>query len=214
MNSDYWINKWQAGETRFHQSQYHSLLVKYANRLKQGTILVPLCGKTLDMLFLLQQGHSVIGVELSPIACKDFFEENNIEYKKRDSNGFTIYESEKITLWCGDFFKLPSDVWNAVTGIYDRAALIALPLDVRQKYAAEINARSKSGCEVLLITLEYHQDAFKGPPFSVTEEEIASIYKSFTLEKLQAEKELKITKDNPNFKEIELLETIYWLQKN
>lgn len=213
MNSDYWINKWQTGDTRFHQSQYHPLLVKYVDRLTTGTILVPLCGKSLDMLFLVSKGHAVIGVELSPIACEDFFVEAGIAFTSREVDDFIVFESERITLWCGDFFKLPESVWSQVTGLYDRAALVALPEDVRRAYASEITKRSQQGFEILLITFEYPEGTFQGPPFAIYEEEIMSLYKQFTIQKIHSEKEEKLPQSHPKFKAVELSETIYWLVK-
>lgn len=209
MDSNFWINKWERGETRFHQSQYHSLLVKYGDKLTKGTILVPLCGKSLDMLYLASKGHSVIGVELSPIACKDFFEEEGIEYTTVSVQDFIVFESDKITLWCGDFFKLPQAVWDKVTGVYDRAALIALPEDIRKLYAAEFFKRSTKQIEILLITLEYLKDSFQGPPFSVEEDEVKGIYGPLNIQKIHSEKEGKLTKD----KSIEITENVYWMEK-
>lgn len=213
MDNDYWINKWQNSETRFHQSQYHPMLVKYGDKLTTGTILVPLCGKSLDMHFLVSKGHTVIGVELSPIACEDFFKEAGLEYTINSVADFSVFSSEKITLWCGDFFKLPQTVWDRVSGIYDRAALVALPEEIRKKYVLEITNRSKQSLEIILITFEYLKDSFQGPPFAVYEHEINEIYKAFTILKLHSEKEDKLPKDNPRFQSIGLTENIYWLQK-
>ena len=206
MNSEFWIKKWQNGETRFHQSQYHSLLMKCVDRLSLGTILVPLCGKSLDMLCLAEKGHTVIGVELSPIACEEFFNESKIEYSAISVENFIIFESDKITLWCGDFFKLPQKIWDKVSGVYDRAALIALPKNIRDLYASEIFKRSAKKLEILLITLEYQKDFLQGPPFSVDEPEVNEMYNSFRIQKLYSEKEEK-------FKSVDVKESIYLLQK-
>ncbi len=206
MNSEFWITKWQKGETRFHQSQYHSFLVKFGDKLTIGTILVPLCGKSLDMLYLVSKGHSVIGVELSPIACEDFFKDSSIDYSKTYTDGFTVYTSSKISLWCGDFFKLPKKVWDQVTGVYDRAALIALPEDIRKLYASEIFKRTTHQLEILLITLEYAKDFMQGPPFSVDVDELNKIYNSYNIQKIYSEKDEK-------FKSIEVTENIYFLKK-
>lgn len=213
MNTDYWINKWQKGETRFHQSQFHPLLVKFSDQLSKGTILVPLCGKTLDMHYLVSLGHSVIGVELSPIACKDFFTEVGITFTTKSFEYFTVFESENVTLWCGDFFKLPQDVWNKCTGIYDRAALIALPRELRTAYAAETSKRSPSKFQILLITLEYNQEAFSGPPFSVVLDEVSNIYDGFNIQKLYSENEEILPRENPNFKSVEIKESVFFLKK-
>lgn len=213
MDSEFWINKWQNGETRFHRSQYHDLLVECGDRLTKGVILVPLCGKSLDMLYLVSKGHAVIGVELSSIACRDFFEENKIEYTTTLVEDFTVFKSDKITLWCGDFFKLPQNEWDKVTGIYDRAALIALPKDVRKAYATEILKRTPKKVEMLLIAIEYLEDALQGPPFSVDTLELKEIYPSFSIQKLSSNKEERLPKDHSKFKSIEITESIYWMEK-
>jgi thiopurine S-methyltransferase len=204
VNEDFWINKWQKGEIGFHQAKYHPAVEKFAARFSPGTVLVPLCGKTLDMLYFSSIGHSVIGVELSPIACRDFFVENGIKFTEKSVKDFVVFESEHITLWCGDFFKLPQDVWNTVTGIYDRAALVALPEDIRQKYAAEITKRSGT-VEVLLVSFEYPQGSIQGPPFSVPEVEIKKIYQGFALQQIHSEQE--------EVRSTVVTESVYWLHK-
>lgn len=206
MNKDYWLKKWQDSEIRFHQSKYHPSLEKFGDRFSQGTVLVPLCGKTLDMLYLSSIGHSVIGAELSPIACRDFFVENGIQFTEKTLPDFVVFESEDITLWCGDFFKLPQQVWDKVTGIYDRAALVALPLEIRQKYAEEISKRSTRPVEILLVSFEYPEGTLQGPPYSVPEDEIGNIYKPFEMQRLYSVKE--------DVRSIQVTETVYWLVKS
>lgn len=211
MDSDFWIKKWQQGDTRFHQAKFHPALEKYSQRFSAGKILVPLCGKSLDMLYLASQGHLVIGVELSIIACRDFFKENEISFTEKAVEDFTVFESDKVTLWCGDFFKLPEHVWHEVSGIYDRAALVALPEEMRRRYAAEIVKHRKDSFGILLISFEYPKDTIEGPPFSVTEEEIKRIFGPLDVQKLQSETETKYTKDHPKLKSIDLTETVFWL---
>lgn len=203
MNTDFWLKKWEEGEIRFHQSKYHPALEKFGSRFTEGTILVPLCGKSLDMIYLSSIGHDVIGVELSPIACRDFFVENGLQFTEKKISGFTVFQGDAMTLWCGDFFNLPQDVWDQVTGVYDRAALVALPEDLRQNYAAEFFQRKKNKIEILLVSFEYPNDTIKGPPFSVPEAEIKSIYKGLEVEIINSVKE--------KVRSIEVTETIYWL---
>ena len=178
-----WLKKWEEGNIRFHQNEYHPQLVKFGEQFSQGTVLVPLCGKTLDMIYLMSKGHSVIGAELSLIACRDFFEENNIEFTEKMVKDFVLFESERVTIWCGDFFSLPKSVWDNVTAVYDRAALVALPKEVREKYAVEIKSRTKK-LQMLLISYEYPQADYQGPPFSVPESEIVALYDNFSIKKL------------------------------
>lgn len=203
MSEDFWIQKWKKGEIAFHQSKYHQAVELFGDRFSPGTVLVPLCGKTLDMLYFSSMGHSVIGVELSPIACRDFFIENGLQFSERTVPDFIVFESENITLWCGDFFKLPKDIWKTITGIYDRAALIALPPEIRQQYAAEIAKQCVKGIEILLVSLEFPEGTIQGPPFSVPEVEIKNIYKTFDIQKIHSM--------NQEFRTTVATEAVYWL---
>lgn len=202
MNPDFWLKKWQDGEIGFHQTRYHPALEKFADKFSQGTILVPLCGKSLDMLYLAGLGHSVIGVELSPIACRDFFHENGLVYTEKTTQDFVVFQSADITLWSGDFFKLPASEWSKVSGVYDRAALVALPVEIRQKYAATFSCSTQK-LEILLVSFDYASASIQGPPFSVTESEIRSIYQGYQVEKIHAVKE--------NVRGHEVTESLYWM---
>jgi thiopurine S-methyltransferase len=212
MESEFWINKWIDNDIRFHQSKYHPQLERFGARFSPGTILVPLCGKTLDMLFLSSLGHSVIGVELSPIACRDFFIENGISYTEKVIPDFTVYESEFVTIWCGDFFKLPEEVWKKVTGVYDRAALVALPTDIRSSYVRDFAKRGNNVSEILLISFEYPQSAMSGPPFSIPENEVKNLYPDFEIEKIHVGRETRTSKEDPN-SNFEFTESVYWFRK-
>ncbi len=205
MNQEFWLKKWQDGNIGFHQAKYHPQLEKNASQFVADTVLVPLCGKSLDMLYLSSKGYKVIGVELSPIACRSFFSETGINFTEKILNDFILFESEKITLWCGDFFQLPLPVWEVVSGIYDRAALIALPEEVRRKYVHEITLKSTNKMQILLITLEYKEGAMQGPPFSVSFKEVKNLFDKFDINKLNSTKEIKT---------IEITESVYWLKKS
>ena len=134
MEKNYWNEKWEKKEIGFHQDSGHPALPKYFEVLSGTKVLVPLCGKSKDMLWLAAHGFKVVGVELSPIACRDFFEEASLPFSLSQREGFTVFEGTDISLWCGDFFKLPQSAIAGMTTIYDRAALIALPPDTRKQY--------------------------------------------------------------------------------
>lgn len=212
MKNDDWLKKWETGDTRFHQTKVHPELLKNAERFAEGTILVPLSGKSLDMLFLASRNHKVIGAELSELACRSFFEENDIQYTLQKINDFLIFESEKITLYCGDFFNLPDKVWSEISGIYDRAALIALPPEIRIRYADFIKQNARKGTQILLITIEYPDQTIQGPPFSVPFAEISESYKQFDIKSLNFYGPDDM-KSHPTFKEVPVRECVYWLTK-
>lgn len=179
MDSDFWIKAWDEGRTNFHRTQVNEKLVQFFPQLnpKEGQeVLVPLCGKTKDLIWLKNLKLNVHGVELYEEPVKAFFQENgmpSVEIKK-DSN-FTHYHSQSIMISAGDFFKL--DALNKYDFIYDRASLVALPKEMRVNYAEVITKALKPGGKYLLISYEYDQSKLDGPPFSVDENEVYSLYK-------------------------------------
>lgn len=177
LRNNYWFNTWQSNVLPFHLNKVNKYLFSYFNQLdidKGSRIFVPLCGKSLDMWWFIQQGFKVTGVELSPIACRDFFIENNISFNISRYNHFICYENDAIDLWCGDIFNFNiNNTWQ-FDAIYDRAALIALPYYIRKQYAKKIANLSKIGARMLLIAFESKRTDL--PPFSVTQEEIKSMF--------------------------------------
>ena len=139
-------------------------------------VFVPLAGKSLDLLWLRAQGHRVLGVELSRLAVEQFFAEHGLTPTIRESRYGTHYAHDGIELICGDAFALDAEALSDCDAVFDRAALIALPPELRQRYVGELYAQLPSGCRGLLITLEYSQDQKTGPPFSVEEPEVRALY--------------------------------------
>jgi thiopurine S-methyltransferase len=218
MADDYWIRKWLANDIRFHQSAAHPTLTREFGDLPPGRVLVPLCGKSLDLVWLRSRGHHVVGVELSPIACRDFFEENGIPFQRVASGTHEIYRGDGIELWCGDFFELPGHVLEGTTAIYDRAAIIALPPDMRTRYAQflvrHLPAMSPT-LEMLLITVEYAEGTISGPPFSVPEEEVRRHYSAAFphLERLYCEADAELSSRNPAAGGAAVSETAYRMKR-
>lgn len=200
----YWIQKWLDKDTRFHQESTHPHLLKFSKNFPMGSILVPLCGKSLDMIHLASLGHEIIGVELSEIACRDFFLENKLSCTEKEIPGFKVFSSQNITLYCGDFFELPQDVWKSITGIYDRAAIVALPEELRKKYANEIVKKAPKGSEILLIAFDYPAGILQGPPFSVPESELKRNFKGCELKMIDTRKDAVRTTD--------VSENAYWIR--
>ena len=141
-------------------------------------VFVPLAGKSLDMLWLAERGHRVLGVELSALAVDQFFAENGLTPTLRESRYGTHHVAGNIELICGDAFALDTEALADCVGVYDRAALIALPPPMRERYAAELYAKLPAGCTGLLLTLEYAQAEMAGPPFSVEEAEVRRLYEA------------------------------------
>lgn len=179
MDPNFWLERWQQSQIGFHQADTEPLLQKHWQALNlpaRSSVFVPLCGKSLDMVWLAGQGHPVIGIELSQIAIDEFFAEQSLTPDIRRQHGFTIKSAGPYELWCGDFFAMPASATKTVAGIYDRAALIALPPDMRQRYANKLTELSQGTARTLLITLVYDQSILPGPPHSVAGDEVQSLF--------------------------------------
>ena len=139
-------------------------------------VFVPLCGKSLDLLWLLGQGHSVAGVELSTVALESFCMEHGIPARRRALDRFDLYEAARLELYRGDFFELSRELLKPFSAVYDRAALISWKPELRARYVAHMTALTSPGTQTLLISMEYPQAEMSGPPFSVTTDEIERLY--------------------------------------
>jgi len=175
MQEKFWKQRWQQKKIGFHADKVNTHLKKYLNQtgnIENFTTLLPLCGKTIDLLFLSKQCSNVIGVELISQAVTEFFQENNLDAIQNKN----YYEYKNIKVFLEDYFKVTTEHIPNVDLIYDRAALVALPEDMRKNYAQHNLSLMKIGSKILLITLEYPQDEKSGPPFSVTTLEVQKLY--------------------------------------
>jgi len=202
MDREFWKSRWDEGRIGFHQEEINPYLPRYWPRLASAAnapVFVPLCGKSKDMLWLRDRGHSVIGVEIVPRAVEAFFAENDIQCETYQQDDFTVWEGEGVKIHCGDFFELGSADVADVAGVYDRASLIALPPALRTRYAQHLRAILPRRAGVLLITMDYPQAEMQGPPFAVEEGEVAALYQNhFAIEQACAD---DILASNPRFRE-------------
>lgn len=164
-----WIQRWEEGRIGFHEAEGNALLRRHW-RGQGGRVLVPLCGKSVDMLWLARRGHAVVGAELAERAVRAFFDENGLAHERRDGASTVFASAEPpIELHCGDYFALRVPACDA---LYDRAALVALPPDVRPRYAAHTDSLLRPDAVRLLVTFEYDQARVQGPPFAVPADEV------------------------------------------
>lgn len=188
MQPEFWHERWRAGQIGFHQASADRNLTRHwpVLRLARGSrVFVPLCGKSLDMLWLRDRGHHVVGIDLSAIALEQFCMENGIPARRRVQGEFDVYETPEFTLYRGDYFALTHADLKDLAAVYDRAALIAWSPELRSPYVEHLAALVKPGTQMLLITLEYPQPQMPGPPFSVMREEVERLYSPhFTLREL------------------------------
>ncbi|UUO21814.1 thiopurine S-methyltransferase [Colwellia sp. M166] len=184
MKSGFWHNCWERNKLGFHQDDVHPLLTQYFTDLILASdqhVFVPLCGKTHDMAYLAQYMR-VTGSELSDIACRDFFIDNDIEYQKQTFGEFKQYSADQLTLYQGDFFKLWADAINKVDWIYDRAALIALPPVMQVQYANHLQTFFSSNTRLFLVTVEFPSEQLTGPPFSLNSVDVKCLFSGFSVE--------------------------------
>ncbi|MEM9509905.1 MAG: thiopurine S-methyltransferase [Cyanobacteria bacterium P01_E01_bin.35] len=178
MNVSFWLQKWQKNELGFHKSEANPILVKYFPELAlaQGSrVFVPLCGKTLDIAWLLSNGYRVAGAELIEIAIEQLFMELGVEPKISEAGEVRHYRAKNIDIFVGNIFDLSSKMLGSVDAIYDRAALVALPQDIRNRYTAHLTEITETAPQ-LLVSYEYDQNLMKGPPFSISNQEVNQHY--------------------------------------
>lgn len=167
----FWHQRWEAGQIGFHEGKPNLHLERYAGVLGEGTqVLVPLCGKAVDLAWLAARGHEVVGVELSPVAGEAFFAERGWTPERRREGPFLARRAGGVTILEGDVFGLDGEYAAA----WDRAALIALPAEVRARYAPNLRARVRG--PILVVTFVYDQARRDGPPFSVGADEVRALY--------------------------------------
>lgn len=175
MHEAFWQERWARDQIGFHQEKVNGYLRRHWTALTLPTgapVLVPLCGKSLDLVWLAEQGHAVIGVELAERAVQDFFVERGLQPQVVERGLFRVYQTEGLQLWCGDFFALSREDVAGCQAFYDRAALIALPPQMRERYITHLQAILPQRCQGMLVTLVYDQQRMDGPPFSVEDAEV------------------------------------------
>jgi thiopurine S-methyltransferase len=211
MEPGFWHEKWQLQQIGFHQQEVNSLLLQHWPQLaftEESRIFVPLCGKSLDMCYLAERGHDVLGCELSEAAVQQFFTENGLTAEHHHMGEHQVFRCEQICLYQGDIFSLPAIVLKDIGGFYDRAALIAWPPQMREQYARQLARLIPTGCQGLLITLDYPQQALSGPPFAVSCDWIQEhMGTDFDVELLESR---DVLQDNPRF----VKKQVPWLRES
>lgn len=145
----------------------------------ESVVLIPLCGKSVDIAWFARYAGKVIGVEISEKAILEFFEEQNLHATTGSFGRFTIFRAQNIEIWCGDFLKLPVHKMPDISLIYDKAALVALPPHMREKYARKLITIAAAQTKLLLQSFDYKQAEMPGPPFSVQLNEIEQLFGNF-----------------------------------
>jgi thiopurine S-methyltransferase len=182
MEPAFWRSRWAEHKIGFHEGHPNKFLAVHINRLDgRYRVLVPLCGKTEDLAFLAASGHAVVGVELVEDAVSEFFAEHALEPIIERRDGAAIYTAHVITLLAGDWFTMTPELIGPVDAVYDRAALIALPREVRTRYVDQLKTLIPAGTHGIVIALDYPEGAWAGPPFNVTNDDVRAYYKTVEL---------------------------------
>ncbi|HEC58076.1 hypothetical protein LCGC14_0631150 [marine sediment metagenome] len=184
MDVNFWHNKWQNNQIAFHRSNPNPLLVAHFDALsltKANTIFIPLCGKTLDIAWLLSKGYRVVGAELVESAIEQLFAELAMTPKVTVIGEIKHYSAQNIDIYVGDIFDITQTLLGPVDAIYDRAALVTLPNEIRPQYYAHLMNITQQAPQ-LLIAYHYDQQLVQGPPFSISNQEVSQHYqKHYTL---------------------------------
>jgi thiopurine S-methyltransferase len=191
VEADFWHERWEKNEIGFHRPAFNRHLMNHAHLLEMvpgAHVLVPLCGKSLDLLWLAAKGFRVSGIEISERAVEDLFIENDLDFKTRAIPGGRLYSHQNLSVYCVDFFEFDLDLIPGPDAVYDRASLVALPARMRPDYSKRLAAMMPPGCRSLLVALDYPPAEMNGPPFAVPASEVRTLFdRWFEIEMIHAE---------------------------
>lgn len=202
MKKEYWLDRWEQEETGFHQDMVNPYLLKYWRTLPLADgskVFVPLCGKSRDMLWLHEQGHTVLGVELSPLAIQAFFKEAGLKPRHLANEKFGQFAADDIIILHGDFFDLSKNELMNVRAVYDRASMVALPPNMRKRYVHHMLHILPPATQILLVSFDYPASEMSGPPFAVSPDEVKSLYYKKAEIRLLAQ--IDVLQQNPRFQQ-------------
>lgn len=195
MKPEYWLERWRDNRIGgFNQQQANARLVQHHRALGDAVrVLVPLCGKSVDLEWLAVHGFDVVGIELSEMAARGFFEERGFSPARRELGPFIEFSHGNVAILVGDFFAASTDLLGYFDGAYDRAAMIALPPDLRARYVEKLRSLLRPQAKLLLVTLFF--DAEGGPPFSVSNENVRAAYAGASVTELSGH---DVREESPN----------------
>lgn len=179
MDPQFWRERWRQSRIGFHLNEVNPLLIEHWSQLELAPgscVFVPLAGKTLDMMWLASEGYQVVAVECSELAVQAFFDEQRLVCRQYAIDNFNVYESDGIRIFQGDYFMLDHELLGEVDAIYDRAALIAMPDNLREDYSRQLLKCAPNSRQMLLVTLQYAGQLMQGPPFSVSDQDVSRLY--------------------------------------
>jgi thiopurine S-methyltransferase len=218
MDRGFWLDRWHRHDIGFHQPTVQEALTQYADALalhEGSRVFVPMCGKSLDMVWLADQGSTVVGVELSDLAVAEFFDERSRHPATATAGAFRVNRAGPYELWCGDYFAMLPQATRRITAVYDRAALVAMPRRLQARYAAKPAELTPGDVPVLLVALDFDPSQLEGPPFAIPASQVRSIFKTwFSVDCLEDREVIGV---NPHLRDRglkSLREAVYLLRRN
>lgn len=188
MHAEFWHKLWDTNDIGFHLENVNELLLRNFNKLglkKNSRVFIPLCGKTVDIKWLIDNGYKVVGAELNENAIKELFIYLNLNPKVTQEGSLILYSALNIHIFVGDIFELDKSILGNVDAVYDRGAIVALPDKMRENYTSFLKDITNQAPQ-LIITFVYNQDLMAGPPFSVGQKQLKDYYKdSYTIKSLE-----------------------------
>lgn len=213
-----WLQRWAEQDIGWHHEEFNSHLLNYWTSLdvpEGSVVLTPLCGKSRDMAWLAERGYRVHGIELSPLAVAEFFEEQQLTPERVVQGAFECWSAGPYELFCGDIFDLDQIDLSEVGAVYDRASLVALNPEQRKHYAQMLGQLLPNICPILLVAMDYPQREMEGPPYSVNEVEVRALFaQNYTVKLLHS---LDLMKETDRYREkglSRMLEEIYKLSSS
>lgn len=178
MDAEFWHERWQQNQIGFHEGQTNHFLAQHFKTHfppKNSRVFLPLCGKTRDIAWFLAQGYSIAGAELSQLAITELFAELNVTPTTTKTGNLTHHQAPNLDIFVGNIFDLNANQLGPINTIYDRAALVALPPEIRTKYTQHLTQLTNNAPQ-FLITFTYDQSQMNGPPFSIPADEVQTLY--------------------------------------
>lgn len=210
-----WRQNWRANRIDFHLDHVHPLLQRCWTEVgvaPAARVFVPLCGKSLDLMWLRGLGHDVVGVELSTVAVNALFRESRLRPQRSAHGALECWTQERLTIHCGDFFALRQEDLAGVSAVYDRAALTALPEALRPAYVAHLRAILPADCRILLLTVEDLDDGESEADAGGSSEEVESLYAAhFGVRLLHVEQRVALLAGNGAIREPRSVHKAYLL---
>lgn len=207
MEAEFWHKLWESNNIGFHNKEVNKLFLKNFIQLdinKKSRVFIPLCGKTVDIKWLLDNSYSVVGAELNENAIIELFNYLKLEPTIKTVGSLTLYSATNIDIYVGDIFELDKSILGNVDIIYDRGAIVALPFEMRERYTSFLVSITENTPQ-LVICYEYNQNLMDGPPFSVKESQLKDYYSEYyDFKRMEAIKPKA-------FSALEMSETVWYL---